>query len=119
MAPPDFKPASSSGDRPLSNLSRLTIKELQDFLDADYINFEANSSKPKLQALFALSHLGFLNAGDTLKRDFLAALTLFCQISVSGQIRILKEKGLDTSGLKGDHIEVWIRAKSDEPVEKP
>lgn len=113
MAPPGFKPASSSEDRYPTDLGKHTIKLLRDSLNADSIDFDNDASKPQLQALFALSRLGQLTSRDTPDPFFLDRLTTFCTKTVFDEAIELENMEVDSSGLKGDLIKAWIEAMSD------
>ena len=104
--PPDLE-ASENG-----NLSNLRKNELAKRLQNAGIKYSTDALKSELQALCALSQQGVLRRGAIPDAVLVAKVVGWINLPVKDQVKLLKEKKLDTSGHRWDHIEVLITAES-------
>jgi len=105
-ASPDLE-ASENG-----NLSNLRKNELAKRLQDAGIKYSTDAVKVELQALCALSQQGVLRRETMPDAVLVAKVVGWINLQVKDQVKLLKEKKLDTSGHRWDHIEVLITDES-------
>jgi hypothetical protein len=112
MAPPKAPPTkiTRSKDNSLALLGTFTVAQLHKRLIANDIKLPNKALKPELSALWTLATLDLLKPDEDANPELLAAASEWCHGSflVMDMMEVIKERGLDETGSKWDHVKALI-----------